>query len=126
MSYQGPAEMGSPDTSKCAMLQLNSSHEAGIGACDGTLHDVAIGERMYGEWAEMRGRFAPFVYETETEKVIFEGMGSVSGEQWQRAILAWARARHAELATGKTSATISTASTGIWGRITAKRMSVGT
>ncbi len=109
LSYQGPAELGSPDPSKCAMLQLSAASEAGIGACDGTMTNQEIGERMALEWAALRDRFAPFVYETQTERLDFAGMGSESGEAWQRAILAWARVRYAELATGKTSATISTA-----------------
>lgn len=109
MSYHGPAEMGSPDTSKCTALFVGASSEVGLGTCDDNLQTVELGARAYDEWRYMRGRFAPFVYETETERLIFEGMGNVSGEPWQRAILAWARARHAELATGQTSATINTA-----------------
>lgn len=109
MSYHGPAEMGSPDTSKCTSLMIGASSEVGLGTCDDSLQTVELGERAYTEWRYLRDRFAPFTYETETEKVIFEGMGSLSGEQWQRAILAWSRARHAELFTGRTSATINTA-----------------
>lgn len=109
MSYQGPAEMGSPDPSKCAMLHLGAANEASVGACDGSMRTVALSERTAAEWGQMRDRFAPFVYETATETLNFAGMGSEAGESWQRAILAWARARHAELATGQTGATISTA-----------------
>lgn len=109
MSYHGPAEMGSPDASKCAMLQLGTSIEAGIGSCDGTMINKEMGKRTYLEWEYLRNHFAPFVIETETEKVAFEGMGSVDDAHWQRAIVAWARARYAELSTERTSATISTA-----------------
>ena len=109
MAYWGPEEMGSPDTSKCATLQVNTSPEAGIGACDGTMSDVLMGERMVDEWAQIADRFAPFVYETPTETLVFEGMGGETAGQWQPALLAWARARHAELSTGRTSATINTA-----------------
>ncbi len=109
MSYHGPAELGSPERTKCTSLYIGASNEVGLGSCDDNLRTVALGTRAHEEWRYMRGRFAPFHYETETEKVIFEGMGNLTGEPWQRAILAWARARHAELATGQTSATINTA-----------------
>jgi hypothetical protein len=68
-----------------------------------------MGKRIYLEWAQLRDRFAPFVYETVTETITFEGMGLESSEAWQRAILAWARARHAELASGKVSAAANSA-----------------
>jgi hypothetical protein len=109
MEYRGPAEMGSSDTSKCAIMRLGTPIEAVLGACDGTAADKDMGKRTYLEWEQLRDRFAPFVYETETENITFEGMGLESSEAWQRAILAWARVRHAELSTGKTSATASTA-----------------
>ena len=109
MSYHGPAEMGSPDTTKCASLLIGASSEVGLGACDDILRSVDLGDRAYAEWGFLRDRFAPFVYENESEKVVFEGMGSMAGEPWQRAILAWARARHAELSTGKASAAVNTA-----------------
>lgn len=109
LRYEGPAEMGSSDTSKCAVLQLGTPIEAGIGACDGTMTNKDMGKAIYLEWEYLRDRFAPFVYETETERITFEGMGGENNEAWQRAILAWARTRHAELASGRTSATIATA-----------------
>ena len=68
-----------------------------------------MGKLTYLEWEQLRDRFAPFVYETETETLTFEGMGLESSEAWQRAIMAWARTRHAELASGKVSAAANTA-----------------
>lgn len=109
LEYRGPAEMGSPDTSKCAVLRLGTPIEAVLGACDGTAADKDMGKRTYLDWEYLRDHYAPFVYETATEAVTFDGMGLISGEAAQRAILAWARTRHAELSTGKSSATISTA-----------------
>jgi hypothetical protein len=109
MEYRGPAQTGSGDTSKCAIMRLGTPIEAMLGACDGTATDKDMGKRIYLEWEQLRDRFAPFVYETETETVVFEGMGLESSEAWQRAILVWARARHAELASGKTSAAATTA-----------------
>lgn len=107
--YQGPPEMGSPDTSKCAVLQVGTPTAVGLGACDGTMTNVELGERAYAEWEHLRDHFAPFVYETATERLTFEGMGTIESAAWQRAILAWARLRHAELASGQTSATAATA-----------------
>lgn len=109
LRYEGPAAIGSSDTSKCAVLQLGTAIEAGIGACDGTMTNRDMGEAVYLEWEYLRDHFAPFVYETATERITFEGMGNVTGEEWQRAILAWARTRHAELAGNRISATIATA-----------------
>lgn len=109
MEYRGPAEMGSSDTSKCAVLRLGTPIEAMLGACDGTATDKDMGKRTYLDWEYLRDHFAPFVYETPTETITFDGMGLLGGEAWQRAILAWARARHAELVAGRTSATINTA-----------------
>lgn len=109
LRYEGPAEIGSSDTSKCAVLQLGTPIEAGIGACDGTMTNRDMGKAVYLEWEYLRDHFAPFVYETETERITFEGMGSVSGDEWQRAILAWARTRHTELAGNRISATMATA-----------------
>jgi hypothetical protein len=109
LEYRGPAEVGSGDTSKCAVMRLGTPIEAMLGACDGTAMDKDMGKRIYLEWEQLRDRFAPFVYETATETMTFDGMGLESSEAWQRAILAWARARHAELASGTTSAAANTA-----------------
>jgi hypothetical protein len=109
LRYEGPAEIGSSDTSKCAVLQLGTPIEAGIGACDGSMTNKEMGKATYLEWEALRDRFAPFVLETETERLTFEGLGNVTDEPWQRAILAWARLRHAELAGGRISATLATA-----------------
>jgi len=109
LQYEGPAAIGSNDTSKCAVLQLGTPMEAGIGACDGTMTNRDMGKAVYLEWEYLRDHFAPFVYETETERITFEGMGHVTGKDWQRAILAWARIRHAELAGNQVSATMVTA-----------------
>lgn len=109
LRYEGPAEIGSSDTSKCAVLQLGTPIEAGLGACDGTMINKDMGKAIYLEWEYLRDYFAPFVYETATERITFEGMGAATGEAWQRAILAWARTRHAELAGGRVSATMATA-----------------
>lgn len=109
LRYEGPAAIGSSDTSKCAVLQLGTPIEAGIGACDGTMTNRDMGKAVYLEWEYLRDHFAPFVYETATERISFEGMGNVSGDEWQRAILAWARTRPAELAGNRISATMATA-----------------
>jgi hypothetical protein len=108
LRYEGPAEIGSTDTSKCAVLQLGPSIEAGIGACDGTMTNKDMGNGTYLDWEYLRDHFAPFVYETDTERITFEGMGSSRGDAWQRAILAWARMRYAELSSGKVSAAAGT------------------
>ena len=107
LRWQGPAEPGSQDTSQCAVMQIGGG-EAGLGACDGTMSTLPLDGGLQAQWAEIEARFAPFVYETPTETLVFDGMGTVAGEAWQRALLAWARMRHAELSTGKVSAAAGT------------------
>jgi hypothetical protein len=68
-----------------------------------------MGKAVYLEWERLRDRYAAFTLETDTEAIIFEGMGLEASPAAQRAILAWARARHAELAGGKASAAANTA-----------------
>ena len=68
-----------------------------------------LGEKLAATWADISGRFGSFVYETPSERLTFEGMGSLVDPVWQRALLAWARVTRAELASGKTSATARTA-----------------
>ena len=101
LEYRGPAELGSRDTSKCAVMRLGTPIEAMLGACDGTATNKDMGKANYLEWERLRDRFAAFTLETDTEAILFEGMGLETGPAAQRAILAWARARHAELASGK-------------------------
>lgn len=107
--YRGPAEMGSPESTMCASMLLDGSDTAVVGGCDGGSSQQQLGERTYAEWQQILKRFAPFRHETERERLDFAGQGDVASEPWQRALLAWARARHAELVSGRTSATISTA-----------------
>lgn len=121
LRYQGPAEMGSPDTSKCAVLQLGTPIEAMLGACDNSATNKDMGKRTYLEWEQIRDRFAPFTHETATEKLEFGGMGTIKGEAWQRALLAWARVKHAELATGQTSATALTAMSWYLGEVSGEK-----
>ena len=103
--YQGPQAFGSDDPSKCAGINLAGDQHAGLVTCDNAVHTVDIGKRFALDWFDIQNRFAAFVYETPTETLIFNGMGSIRGEAWQRAILAWVRTAHAELASDRVSAT---------------------
>lgn len=102
--YQGPQEFGAEDPSKCTTFSLDNSQKATLGTCDGTSQIVDMGKRFALDWDDIQNRFASFVYETPTETLTFTGRGTISGEAWQRAILAWARMSHAELGTGRVSA----------------------
>ncbi len=108
MSYEGPAELGSGDTARCAILQIGGG-EASVWACDGTVTTAPLGEKLAATWADISGRFGSFEYETPSERLTFQGMGSLVDPAWQRALLAWARVTRAELASGQTSATARTA-----------------
>jgi hypothetical protein len=107
LDWRGPAPDGAGDVT-CARLRI-TGEQAILQDCDGTERTVALDERYGPEWEDLFARFAPFVYETEREQLDFNGVGAVSGEAWQRAILAWARARYAELSSGRVSAAVNTA-----------------
>ncbi len=102
--YQGPKEFGSEESTKCTTLTLGSNQQALLGACDGTTQTQDLSKRFALDWGDIQTRFASFTYETPTETLTFTGTGMLEGEAWQRAILAWARMTHVELATGKASA----------------------
>lgn len=103
LTWQGPAEMGSPDTSQCASLRI-SDGQAVVETCEGVTQTLALEARYGQEWSEIQQRFASFVYETPTERLVFNGSGSISGPAAERALLAWARARYAEISSGRVSA----------------------
>lgn len=103
--YQGPQELGLDDPTQCTTMSLDRSQNVTLGACDGTSRLLALGKRFALDWDDIQNRFASFVYQTPTETLTFTGRGTVSGEAWQRAILAWARMTRAELAASRTNAT---------------------
>lgn len=108
MRYEGPAELGTDDTSRCAVLQINAD-ETQVWACDGRVVTAPLAAGLAATWTELGDRFGAFVYETPGERLTFEGMGRLTDPVWQRALLAWARITRAELASGQTSATARTA-----------------
>ncbi len=103
--YRGPQEFGIDDPSKCAGINLAGDQHAELVTCDDAIQTVDIGKRFALDWFDIQNRFAAFVYETPTEMLTFNGMGSIRGAAWQRAILAWVRTAHAELASNRVSAT---------------------
>ena len=103
--YQGPQELGMDDPAQCTTMSLDRSQNVTLGACDGSSRLLALGKRFALDWDDIQNRFASFVYQTPTETLTFTGRGTVSGEAWQRAILAWVRMTRAELAYGRASAT---------------------
>lgn len=108
LSYEGPEELSSDETSRCAILQIEGG-ETSVGGCDGTVTTAPLGASLAATWADISGRFGSFVYETPSERLTFAGVGSLVDPTWQRALLAWARVTRAELASGKLSATARTA-----------------
>lgn len=107
LKWQGPATLDPADTTACARLNIQGD-QATVGACDGTTSTVALGERYGQEWHEIQARFAAFTYAEGSNTLDLAGAGSTSGEVWARALLAWARARYAELSSGKVSAAVNT------------------
>ena len=103
--YRGPQEFGMDDPSQCTTMQLDSSQKTTLGLCDGSTRLLSLGKRFALDWEDIQNRFVSFTYTTTNESVAFTGRGTISGEAWQRAVLAWARVTHAELATRRVSAT---------------------
>jgi uncharacterized protein YraI len=103
LRWQGPAELGSPDTSKCASLEI-SGNQAQLTACDGATQTVTLAGGLAQEWAEIQERFGAFTYDLPGESLSFFGSGSQADPAAQRALLAWARARYGELSSGRVSA----------------------
>jgi hypothetical protein len=108
LAYAGPEEVGSDDTSRCALLNLNNN-EARLTACDGTETALPLPEGLADNWRELGERVGAFEVETPTEQLSFTGRGESAEPAWQRAALAWARLTRAELASGQTSASARTA-----------------
>lgn len=107
LQWTGPAEIGSGDTSQCAQMSI-SNGQATLTGCDGAAQTLPLGAQA-ATFDQLVQRLAPFALQTATETVTFQGAGAEAGPAWQRAVLAWARVTHAELASGRTSATARTA-----------------
>ncbi|MCB0216355.1 MAG: hypothetical protein H6648_02575 [Caldilineae bacterium] len=109
LEYRGPREPGGADTERCTGLRLDPSGRAELTACDAPPTPTDLGAAAVPEWQAFQARLSRFELETATEGLRFEGQGPATGEPWQRALLAWARLRHAELASGRASASGATA-----------------
>jgi uncharacterized protein YraI len=120
LTWQGPAEMGSPDASPCASLEINGD-QAVVESCEGATQTLTLEARYGQEWADIQSRFASFVYESPTERLVFNGNGSISGPAAERALLAWARARYAEISSGRVSAAAHTVMSWHLGQIMERR-----
>lgn len=108
LTYNGPLELGSSDTSRCAQMTI-ASGEVRLVECGGEETALPLPEGLASTLDDLRGRLGSFTYETDSEQVTFQGSGESAGPEWQRAVLAWARITRAELASGQTSAAARTA-----------------
>ncbi len=109
LTYVGPAELGSGDSSRCAMLQIDNRETAQLTACDGTLTKLPLPANVAATWQDAVDRFGAFTYTTPSEEITFQGAGQLDDPVWQRALLTWASVTRAELAGGQSSATAQTA-----------------
>jgi hypothetical protein len=89
----------------CETLRFTTPNQAWTGACGGTLSAHPYNRP---EFTEMLARFAPFHYEADGQKLVFEGRGLVEGAAWQRALLAFARLTYGELSSGRACAACAT------------------
>jgi hypothetical protein len=92
---------GDENGTKCKTLQIDANNEMKTGYCGET---QAISFMNRPEFKEMVATFAPFEYETESERLIFRGRGDVASPAWQRAILAWTQWTYSESVTGRVCA----------------------
>lgn len=109
LHYRWLAEAGNVDNAICPDLLISDSGSVTLGVCNGRIESKSLGERAAVDWGEIGDRFAPFTYTTPSESIEFSGMGTISGEAWQRSLLAWARVTYAELNRGTVSAASNTA-----------------
>ena len=89
----------------CETLRFTTPNQAWTGACGGTLSAHPYNRP---EFTEMLARFAPFHYEADGQKLVFQGRGLVEGAAWQRALLAFARLTYGELSSGRACAACAT------------------
>lgn len=93
----GPAE--------CHHLVIAGDHRAQYGACDATLTSTVI---LAPQWDEIVQQFAPFQFENQSARMIFNGQGSRAGTAWQRALMNWAEGTYGELSSGRACASCRT------------------
>lgn len=103
LAWNGPAEFGGDDTSKCTTLTLGGG-EATVFDCAGNVQTIKLNGGPLSTWLAFQDRLAPFTLETATERLDFTGMGGEEAAVWQRALLAWVRTQVAELSSGQVSA----------------------
>lgn len=108
LHYEGP-EPGTDIATSCALLDLDESNTVTLTSCAGTMSTQTLGPRASEEWNALRNRLGNFTLTTATASIAVQGDGTETDAAWQRAALAWASITHAELATGRASATGRTA-----------------
>lgn len=89
----------------CETLRFTTADTAWTGQCGETLTAHPYNRP---EFTEMLARFAPFHYETDGQKLVFQGRGLVEGAAWQRALLAFALLTSSELSSGQACAACAT------------------
>ncbi|MCC9078948.1 hypothetical protein FKZ61_022905 [Litorilinea aerophila] len=89
---------------ECRRLELTAAGEAFIGPCDQAGAPVEGSVALTETWTQMVQRFAPFEQQSDGERLVFQGTGTIAGPAWVRAIQSWARTTYQELASGRVSA----------------------
>jgi len=108
LTYRGPQELGSPDAAPCAQMTITGS-DVRLVDCEGAETTLPLPDGPASTLRDLRQQVSSFIYTNDSEQLTFQGTGENTGEEWQRAVLAWARSTRAELAGGQTSATARTA-----------------
>jgi hypothetical protein len=107
LAWEGDPDLGD-NQADCLSLRLTASGEATIGPCGEAGTPAELLAQQQQTWTGMLNRFAPFEYESEQERVVFEGQGDIASPAWERAIASWARFTYMQAASGRVSASVQT------------------
>lgn len=99
------------DENACGRLTIDRYNEVKIGECgQNGGHPQSLGATHEREWLELQTHFAaPTEVGLIGQSLIYRPDGEAFGGAWQRALVAWAQLVHAELASGRISASGATA-----------------
>ncbi|MGB8645341.1 MAG: hypothetical protein WCF84_08890 [Anaerolineae bacterium] len=114
LEWEGSVATGN-DPQACKALQVGVNYAIEIGECQQPLQ---TGSMIRQEMVRaMFTRFAPFEYQTDKDRLVFRGRGTIADPIWHPAVLAWVHNAYRELATGHVCASCSTTFTWSLGQV---------
>lgn len=91
---------------ECQRMDISADGETRLGMCAELQLKVA---ETPVQWAEILGRFQPFIYESGDFSLRFAGQGDIYDPAWSRALARWAQSSYGEMSSGRISAANRTA-----------------